>query len=92
MMVVVSFHIYLKSISGSIFREIIRTPTGLDFEHAALLYDFNFKRFDHLNDFKYESFSKLGSNVYEVITDREDNLQQHQILYKKLSEMINVIS
>jgi len=56
------------------------------------LYDFNFKRFEHLNDFKYESLSELGSNVYEIITDREDNLQQHQILYKKLSEMINVIS
>lgn len=74
------------------FERLFGTPTGLDFEHAALLYDFNFKRFEHLNDFKYESLSELGSNVYEIITDREDNLQQHQILYKKLSEMINVIS
>ena len=81
-----------KASAEAYFERLFGTPTGLDFEHAALLYDFNFKRFDHLNDFKYESFSKLGSNVYEVITDREDNLQQHQILYKKLSEMINVIS
>lgn len=81
-----------KASAEAYFERLFGTPTGLDFEHAALLYDFNFKRFDHLNDFKYESFFKLGSNVYEVITDREDNLQQHQILYKKLSEMINVIS
>lgn len=81
-----------KASAEAYFERLFGMPTGLDFEHAALLYDFNFKRFDHLNDFKYESFFKLGSNVYEVITDREDNLQQHQILYKKLSEMINVIS
>lgn len=81
-----------KASAEAYFERLFGTPTGLDFEHAALLYDFNFKRFEHLNDFKYESLSELGSNVYEIITDREDNLQQHQILYKKLSEMINVIS
>ncbi|HBY84203.1 2-succinyl-5-enolpyruvyl-6-hydroxy-3-cyclohexene-1-carboxylate synthase [Staphylococcus warneri] len=81
-----------KASAAEYFERLFGTPTGLDFEHAALLYDYNFKRFDHLTDFKFESLSKLGSNVYEVITDREDNLQQHQILYKKLSEMINVIS
>ncbi|PTI35010.1 2-succinyl-5-enolpyruvyl-6-hydroxy-3-cyclohexene-1-carboxylic-acid synthase [Staphylococcus warneri] len=81
-----------KASAAEYFERLFGTPTGLDFEHAALLYDFNFKRFDHLTDFKFESLSKLGSNVYEGITDREDNLQQHQILYKKLSEMINVIS
>lgn len=81
-----------KASAEAYFERLFGTPTGLDFEHAALLYDFSFKRFEHLNDFKYESLSELGSNVYEIITDREDNLQQHQILYKKLSEMINVIS
>ena len=81
-----------KASAAEYFERLFGTPTGLDFEHAALLYDYNFKRFDHLTDFKFESLSKLGSNVYEVITDREDNLQQHQILYKKLREMINVIS
>ncbi|KTW08366.1 2-succinyl-5-enolpyruvyl-6-hydroxy-3-cyclohexene-1-carboxylic-acid synthase [Staphylococcus warneri] len=81
-----------KASAEAYFERLFGTPTGLDFENAALLYDFNFKRFEHLNDFKYESLSELGSNVYEIITDREDNLQQHQILYKKLSEMINVIS
>ncbi|MEJ7418524.1 2-succinyl-5-enolpyruvyl-6-hydroxy-3-cyclohexene-1-carboxylic-acid synthase [Staphylococcus warneri] len=81
-----------KASAEAYFERLFGTPTGLDFEHAALLYDFNFKRFEHLNDFKYESLSELGSNVYEIITDRDDNLQQHQILYKKLSEMINVIS
>ena len=68
-----------KASAEAYFERLFGTPTGLDFEHAALLYDFNFKRFEHLNDFKYESLSELGSNVYEIITDREDNLQQHQI-------------
>ena len=92
MMVGVFFLFTSKASAEAYFERLFGTPTGLDFEHAALLYDFNFKRFEHLNDFKYESLSELGSNVYEIITDREDNLQQHQILYKKLSEMINVIS
>lgn len=27
--------------------------------------------------------------IYELITNREDNFKQHQILYQKLSEMIH---
>jgi len=34
--------------------------------------------------------SAMGSHIYEVLTSREDNLQQHQILYKKLSDIVNV--
>ena len=64
----------------------------MDFEHAALLYEFNFKRFNTLSEFKDMTLSQSGAIVYEIITDREDNLQQHQILYKKLSEIINAIS
>lgn len=29
------------------------------------------------------------STIYELITNREDNFKQHQILYQKLSEMIH---
>ena len=50
------------------FERLFGTPTGLNFEYTALLYDFTFKRFDNLTDFKYAELSKMGSHMYEVIT------------------------
>lgn len=81
-----------KSSASEYFERLFGTPTGLDFEHAALLYELNFKRFNTLSEFKDMTLSQSGAIVYEIITDREDNLQQHQILYKKLSEIINATS
>ncbi len=81
-----------KSSASEYFERLFGTPTGLDFEHAALLYEFNFKRFNTLSEFKDMTLSQSVAIVYEIITDREDNLQQHQILYKKLSEIINATS
>ena len=49
------------------FERLFGTPTGLNFEYTALLYDFTFKRFDNLTDFKYAELSKMGSHMYEVI-------------------------
>jgi len=79
-----------KDSANEYFERLFGTPTGLDFEHTALLYDFTFDRFENLTDFKYMELSAMGSHIYEVLTSREDNLQQHQILYKKLSDIVNV--
>lgn len=79
-----------KDSASDYFERLFGTPTGLDFEHAALLYDFTFERFESLNDFKYAELSSMDSHIYEVLTSREDNMQQHQILYKKLSDIVNV--
>lgn len=79
-----------KDSASEYFERLFGTPTGLDFEHTALLYDFTFERFENLTDFKYMELSAMGSHIYEVLTNREDNLQQHQILYKKLSDIVNV--
>ncbi|MBO0371297.1 2-succinyl-5-enolpyruvyl-6-hydroxy-3-cyclohexene-1-carboxylic-acid synthase [Staphylococcus capitis] len=79
-----------KDSANEYFERLFGTPTGLDFEHTALLYDFTFDRFENLIDFKYMELSAMGSHIYEVLTSREDNLQQHQILYKKLSDIVNV--
>ncbi|MDI9230976.1 2-succinyl-5-enolpyruvyl-6-hydroxy-3-cyclohexene-1-carboxylic-acid synthase [Staphylococcus caprae] len=79
-----------KDSASDYFERLFGTPTGLDFEHAALLYDFTFERFESLNDFKYVELSSMDSHIYEVLTSREDNMKQHQILYKKLSDIVNV--
>ena len=55
-----------------------------------MLYDFSFKRLDNITDFSQVSFSNMNSYIYEILTNREDNLEQHQLLYKKLSEILNV--
>ena len=89
-MVAVYFLICLKTAREQYFERLFGTPTGLNFEYTAMLYDFSFKRLDNITDFSQVSFSNMNSYIYEILTNREDNLEQHQLLYKKLSEILNV--
>ena len=79
-----------KTVAEQYFERLFGTPTGLNFEYTAMLYDFSFKRLNNITDFSQVSFSNMNSYIYEMITNREDNLEQHQLLYKKLSEILNV--
>lgn len=79
-----------KTAAEQYFERLFGTPTGLNFEYTAMLYDFSFKRLDNITDFSQVSFSTMNSYIYEILTNREDNLEQHQLLYKKLSEILNV--
>lgn len=79
-----------KSSADAYFERLFGTPTGLNFEYTALLYDFTFKRFNTVTDFAHEKLSHMSSHIYEIMTDRDDNLEQHQFLYKKLSGILNV--
>ena len=79
-----------KTAAEQYFERLFGTPTGLNFEYTAMLYDFSFKRLNNITDFSQVSFSNMNSHIYEMITNREDNLEQHQLLYKKLSEILNV--
>ena len=79
-----------KTAAEQYFERLFGTPTGLNFEYTAMLYDFSFKRLDNITDFSQVSFSNMNSYIYEILTNREDNLEQHQLLYKKLSEILNV--
>ena len=79
-----------KTAAEQYFERLFGTPTGLNFEYTAMLYDFSFKRLNNITDFSQVSFSNMNSYIYEMITNREDNLEQHQLLYKKLSGILNV--
>ncbi|MBA1352555.1 MULTISPECIES: 2-succinyl-5-enolpyruvyl-6-hydroxy-3-cyclohexene-1-carboxylic-acid synthase [Staphylococcus] len=79
-----------KSSADIYFERLFGTPTGLNFEHAALLYDFSYRCFETIETFKYAELSKLGAHIYEIITNRDENLNQHQNLYTKLSDIIDV--
>ncbi|PPD62067.1 2-succinyl-5-enolpyruvyl-6-hydroxy-3-cyclohexene-1-carboxylic-acid synthase [Staphylococcus pseudintermedius] len=72
------------------FERLFGTPTGLNFEHAALLYDFNYKRFQDLQSFEYSHLTTMTPTLFEVVTQREANYEAHQNLYQKLSEVVNV--
>ena len=79
-----------KASAEAYFERLFGTPTGLNFEYTALLYDFTFKRFNTVADFTQEKLSHVNSHIYEMVTNRDDNMSQHQILYKKLSGILNV--
>ena len=79
-----------KTAAEQYFERLFGTPTGLNFEYTAMLYDFSFKRLNNITDFSQVSFSNMNSYIYEILTNREDNLEQHQLLYQKLSEILNV--
>ena len=79
-----------KQSASDYFEQLFGTPTGLNFEHTALLYNFTFERYYDLQSFKEMQLSEFGGHIYEVMTERDDNHQQHQNLYQKLSDMIDV--
>lgn len=79
-----------KHLFEAYFERLFGTPTGLNFEYLTLLYDFTFKRFNTVADFTQEKLSHVNSHIYEMVTNRDDNMSQHQILYKKLSGILNV--
>ncbi|MBO1198951.1 2-succinyl-5-enolpyruvyl-6-hydroxy-3-cyclohexene-1-carboxylic-acid synthase [Staphylococcus simiae] len=81
-----------KDSASDYFERLFGTPTGLNFEHAALMYDFNFVRLDNISDFAQLSLSTISSTIYELQTNRQNNYQQHQKLYKKLSEIVHAKS
>ena len=79
-----------KHLFEAYFERLFGTPTGLNLNILTLLYDFTFKRFNTVADFTQEKLSHVNSHIYEMVTNRDDNMSQHQILYKKLSGILNV--
>ena len=89
-MVAASFHFTTKESAAHYFERLFGTPTGLDFSYTAQLYDFQFERFNSVRDFQSQSLNQHSRTIYEIQTEREDNRQQHQKLYQRLSELKDV--
>lgn len=79
-----------KEAAAPHFERLFGTPTGLDFEHAAHLYQFSYKRFSDIQSFDYVELNAMSGTLYEIITDRAENYEAHQTLYEQLSEVVNV--
>lgn len=60
-----------KKSASQHFERLFGTPTGLNFEYTALLYDFNFKRIQDLQAFEYANLTTMTPTLFEVMTNRE---------------------
>lgn len=79
-----------KKTSGPHFERLFGTPTGLDFENTAHLYQLGYKRFTDIQSFEYAELNAMSATLYEIMTERASNYEAHQELYEKLSEVVNV--
>lgn len=73
------------------FEELFGTPTGLDFEHAAKLYEGSFARVASWESFRAsfeEAGRRGGLNVIEIPTERESNVKMHRQVWERLSERL----
>jgi 2-succinyl-5-enolpyruvyl-6-hydroxy-3-cyclohexene-1-carboxylate synthase len=65
---------------GEVFEKHVATPTGLDFVHAAALYDLEHTRVDSFEGFAQALMAALSSDrstIIEVASDRVLNRQLH---------------
>ncbi|GIN93127.1 2-succinyl-5-enolpyruvyl-6-hydroxy-3-cyclohexene- 1-carboxylate synthase [Siminovitchia terrae] len=77
---------------GKNFELIFGTPTGLNFEHTAMMYNGQYTKVLDLEDLSVsvgEATSNEGLNIIEVPTDRERNVQVHRELWEQVSREIN---
>ena len=79
-----------KEATGPHFERLFGTPTGLDFENTAHLYQLGYKRFTDVQSFEYVELNSVSSTLYEIMTERASNYEAHQDFYEKLSEVVNV--
>lgn len=69
------------------FEELFGVPTGLDFVHAARLYEGNFQRIESWEEFR-EAFPRClnqdGLQILEIPTWRESNVTMHRQLWQAM--------
>lgn len=73
------------------FELLFGTPHGLNFAHAAELYQAKYNKVATWEEFQQvftSSFSVPGLKIIEVPTERETNLEKHQELWKFVSQEI----
>ncbi|KIL47326.1 2-succinyl-5-enolpyruvyl-6-hydroxy-3-cyclohexene-1-carboxylic-acid synthase [Jeotgalibacillus alimentarius] len=72
------------------FETLFGTPPSLDFEHAAKLYEIDYKRCGSKSDFSH-ALTDLSphARIFEVMTDRIENTDAHRGLWKKVAEAVH---
>ncbi len=73
------------------FEQLFGTPHGLNFEHAAKLYDAHFVSATSWDEFRAavkESLSRAGLDIVQVKTNRETNVTMHRAVWKAVANRI----
>lgn len=74
------------------FEKIFLTPLNLSFEFAAKLFDAEYVLCTEWEQFRYEVERGLNANgvhMIEVQTKREENVEEHRILWKEVHKQID---
>ncbi|GGB02270.1 2-succinyl-5-enolpyruvyl-6-hydroxy-3-cyclohexene-1-carboxylic-acid synthase [Macrococcus hajekii] len=72
-----------------LFERLYGTPLNLDFSHAAALYELDYTSAAQSDEI---TLPESTHALYEVITDREENYQAHQSLYRKAKVALGALS
>jgi 2-succinyl-5-enolpyruvyl-6-hydroxy-3-cyclohexene-1-carboxylate synthase len=74
------------------YEVLFGTPLDLDFSHAVSMYNGSYRTITDWNHFTSSFGQNLendGLQVLEIMTNREDNLQEHRELWKRVSQEIS---
>jgi 2-succinyl-5-enolpyruvyl-6-hydroxy-3-cyclohexene-1-carboxylate synthase len=77
------------------FEQVFGTPTGLDFQHAALLYDAQYTRptsWHAFRDAVQQGLRDGGLHVVEVQTERSANVSLHRQLWRVIEAELSSIA
>ncbi|TAH53122.1 MAG: 2-succinyl-5-enolpyruvyl-6-hydroxy-3-cyclohexene-1-carboxylic-acid synthase [Chloroflexota bacterium] len=76
------------------FEKLFGTPHGLNFEHAAKMYDANFVDVKDWDEFRAAVTNGLradGLNIVQVKTNRETNVTMHRAVWRAVSNNLGQI-
>ncbi|WHY66076.1 2-succinyl-5-enolpyruvyl-6-hydroxy-3-cyclohexene-1-carboxylic-acid synthase [Neobacillus sp. SuZ13] len=74
------------------FELLFGTPIGIDFEHAVKMFNGNYIKiedWDHFGAEMRKSINSTGINVYEIVTNRERNRDEHREFWGYVSQEIS---
>ena len=74
------------------FEFLFGTPIGIDFEHAVKMFNGNYIKiedWDHFGAEMRKSINSTGINVYEIVTNRERNRDEHREFWGYVSQEIS---
>lgn len=74
------------------FELLFGTPLGIDFAHAVKMFNGNYIKIEDWDQFGAEmrkSINSTGINVYELVTNRERNRDEHREFWSYVSQEIS---
>ncbi|WP_312469824.1 2-succinyl-5-enolpyruvyl-6-hydroxy-3-cyclohexene-1-carboxylic-acid synthase [Neobacillus sp.] len=75
------------------FELLFGTPLDIEFEHAVRMFTGKFtkiKDWDHLDKEMKNTIENTGINVFEVVTKRDSNRDQHREFWQSVSQEISI--